>query len=77
VSSAIIHFFKNFPSSFHKITLLITAADFRARLRFPRAAVSLLVAALLRGLTCLAFPAGVFVLHSNQQLKPAVINNNL
>jgi len=38
-----------------------TAVDFRARLRFPRAAEELLVAS--------AFPAGVFVLPSNQPLE--------
>jgi hypothetical protein len=45
--------------------LLVSMQDFAFRGR----PVSLLVAALLRGLTCLAFPAGVFVLHSNQQLE--------
>ena len=34
---------------------------------FPAASLSL-----LRGLTCSAFPAGVFVLHSNQQLEQAI-----
>jgi hypothetical protein len=29
----------------------------------------------LRGLTCSAFPAGVFVLHSNQQLEQVKKNN--
>jgi hypothetical protein len=29
------------------------------------------------GLTCLAFPAGVFVLHSNQQLEPVNNKNKL
>jgi hypothetical protein len=53
------------PKKFCKTPLLISVQDFAFRGR----PVSLLVAALLRGLTCLAFPAGVFVLHSNQQLE--------
>jgi hypothetical protein len=40
---------------------------------FRGRAVSLLVAVLLRGLTSTAFPAGVFVFHSNQQLE--LVNN--
>jgi hypothetical protein len=47
------------------LPLLISVEDFAFRGR----PVSLLVAALLWGLTCLAFPAGVFVFHSNQQLE--------
>jgi hypothetical protein len=46
------------------IPLLISVEDFAFRGR----AGSLLVAALLWGLPSLAFPAGVFVFHSNQQL---------
>jgi hypothetical protein len=45
-----------------------TAVDFRARLRFPRA-VGEPPRLRLRGLTLATSPAGVFVLHSNQQLE--------
>jgi hypothetical protein len=49
-------------------TLLKTAIDFRARLRFPRVPCEP-PRLRLRGLTLATFPAGVFVLHSNQPLN--------
>jgi hypothetical protein len=54
---------------------LNTAVDFRARLRFPRLTRGLLGRTSLWGLTLATSPAGVFVLHSNQQLEPVKTNN--
>ncbi|OAT79607.1 hypothetical protein A6P54_16030 [Bacillus sp. MKU004] len=47
-----------------RLPQLISVEDFA----FRGQPVSLLVAALLRGLTLATFPAGVFVFHSNQLL---------
>jgi hypothetical protein len=49
---------------------LITANDFRARLRFPRMTREP-PRLRLRGLTLATSPAGVYVLHSNQPLEQA------
>jgi hypothetical protein len=50
-----------------KDRVLYDAYDFRGRLRFPRAGVEP-PRLRLRGLNSFAFPAGVFVFHSNQPL---------
>jgi hypothetical protein len=56
---------------FNTLSTPNTAVDFRAGLRFPRVAREPPRShTSLRGLTYSTFPAGVFVLHSNQQLDP-------
>jgi hypothetical protein len=60
------------------VLTLITANDFRARLRFPRVTREPPCRnALLRGLTLATSPAGVCVLYSNQPLEQADMNNDL